>query len=459
MERLLYLVRLLRSRRAQRPAAFELLNLLLYYVKTVTNALGHTAEFAYDAGLGVLLEQKDPNDLKTRYSYNGKGLLDVISIRGPEDNDFLQHRRISYNDLDLPDKQHVEIQELVDRDGNWRTTKQYFDGLGRTYREVADGNYDSNNENVENYYLTVYSFDDVNRVSGKSNPVPVDGNGNMLIQPSYTQYAYDFAGRPITVTNPDGTVSSYSYNSSITAEKAVQSVTVTDPEGNYKTKEYDSKGRIVKVNDAGIASVKYNYEEDAFRVSITDADGLVSKIISDSLGRKVTLEDPNSGLWSYIYDKNGNLKKQTDPKQASISFAYDASNRVVKKDLPDSDTDVVYTYDGTEDSAKSHVIGQLTGVTDASGTVSSYYDQYGNRKAWIRTVDAGKDDAMSFSFSAEYDIRNQLKTLDYPDGSQIRNYYSPAGFLRMVRLMRTDRGTIDKPVSEDDQIVNGNFGA
>lgn len=61
---------------------------------------------------------------------------------------------------------------------------------------------------------------------------------------------------------------------------------------------------------------------------MTDAKGNVTRIRYDSLGRKTGMTDPDMGIWSYEYDPNGNLIKQTDAKRQTITFHYDALNRL-----------------------------------------------------------------------------------------------------------------------------------
>src|SRR4029077_21133787 len=78
--------------------------------------------------------------------------------------------------------------------------------------------------------------------------------------------------------------------------------------------------------------------------------GNVLSIQYDGLGRKIDTIDPDMGHWTYGYDGNGNLTSQTDGKNQTITFYYDALNRRTVKDLPPTGPgaeDDLQTYDGT----------------------------------------------------------------------------------------------------------------
>ena len=48
-------------------------------------------------------------------------------------------------------------------------------------------------------------------------------------------------------------------------------------------------------------------------------------------GFKLTLDDPDMGLWSYAYDALGNLTRQTDARGQRICLYYDPLNRLAGK--------------------------------------------------------------------------------------------------------------------------------
>src|SRR5579864_5798455 len=91
----------------------------------------------------------------------------------------------------------------------------------------------------------------------------------------------------------------------------------------------------------------------------------------DSLSRLLTATNPESGAINYTYDANGNLLQKTSPAPnqtgtatQTVSFCYDALNRVTGKaystqSCPLSSPVVTYTYD-----AGANGIGHLTSLSD-----------------------------------------------------------------------------------------------
>ena len=53
---------------------------------------------------------------------------------------------------------------------------------------------------------------------------------------------------------------------------------------------------------------------------------------------------PDTGTTTYTYDPAGNLTSKTDANGITISYQYDALNRLTLINFP-SDTDIPYAYD------------------------------------------------------------------------------------------------------------------
>ena len=119
------------------------------------------------------------------------------------------------------------------------------------------------------------------------------------------------------------------------------------------------------------------------------------------------------GNWSYQYDDVGNLKKQTDAKSGVIEFTYDDLDRVTLKDYKTdpTQTDVLFTYDGSNDGDATNPKGRLTGVTDAAGGVKYGYDARGNMTRFIRDYTFANK---RFEFSYTYNNLNRPLTMTYP---------------------------------------------
>ncbi len=152
----------------------------------------------------------------------------------------------------------------------------------------------------------------------------------------------------------------------------------------------------------------------------------------DSLSRLLTASNPESGLIAYFYDANGNLLQkvmpspnQTGSAQHTISYGYDALNRVTGKayswqnaqngQLPPGTAVVSYSYDqGTNG------IARLTGITDQAGSTSYAYDIMGQLITEQRTMNS-----VTKTMSYTYDLHGSLTSITNPSGAVI-NYASDA---------------------------------
>lgn len=76
-------------------------------------------------------------------------------------------------------------------------------------------------------------------------------------------------------------------------------------------------------------------------------------------------------------------------------------------------------------------IGRLTSVTDAGGTLSRSYDQFGNRLTDARTTGTAK---LTTTYS--YDAANRIASITYPWGTVVSYVRDGRGFSR-VRFFTT----------------------
>ena len=139
----------------------------------------------------------------------------------------------------------------------------------------------------------------------------------------------------------------------------------------------------------------------------------------DSLGRKIAMNDPDMGNWTYEYDLNGNLINQTDARGISTLLSYDALDRLTAIDYP-NDEDVTFTYD-------LQYNGTLSQVT--RGGVSSSYD-YDQRYRVLNETMAM--DGTGYTTSYEYDSMDRPTTITYPDGNSVNLTYNAQTLLESV---------------------------
>ncbi|HKZ54828.1 MAG TPA: RHS repeat-associated core domain-containing protein, partial [Anaerolineales bacterium] len=234
-----------------------------------------------------------------------------------------------------------------------------------------------------------------------------------LGQPSTTT-TYDALGRPVLVTSPDGSRQITNYQS--------LTILVTDPVGRVTRRQSDVWGRLVEVVPPRPPTASYFYDP-LDRLIRVESGGNAIAIEYDQAGRKLWLDDPDLGRWTYAYDALGNLVSQSDARGCTTSLSYDSLNRLAGKSYTGpgacaTTAPVSYGYD-----EGANGIGRRTSMHDGSGATAWAYDARG------RTVEETKaiDGAGTFVSGWAYDSADRIVSMTYPDGEVVSYSYHPQG--------------------------------
>uniref|UniRef100_UPI00201224AD RHS repeat-associated core domain-containing protein n=1 Tax=Argonema antarcticum TaxID=2942763 RepID=UPI00201224AD len=187
--------------------------------------------------------------------------------------------------------------------------------------------------------------------------------------------------------------------------------------------EYDEANRLVWIEDANDHKTKYEYDKN---------------------GRRIASELP-LGQKSYTtYDAVGNIYTTTDFNGDSISYQYDAQNRLIKKEFSAASGQVPVTFTYTPS-------GQIDKIVDARGTTSFKYDERnhlisrtdpnGVYLASGHTIEYGYDGlgnrtevrTPNGNVAYTYDEQNRLKTVTSSQGTT-SYFYDVAGNLVKTEL-------------------------
>ena len=305
------------------------------------------------------------------------------------------------------------------------STWTFFDGIGRTITVKSTGPIGSGAIRTDTQY------DQRGQVAQTSVPY-FEGTGS----PLYRTTTYDVLGRVSQVTNPDGTV--------ITICRNGWETTTLDPKQHRKTETADAYGRTIKVDEytgtqqtcasSGAtlyATTQYQYDVLGNLVKVIDQSGNLTSMRYDSLGRKIAMSDPDMGkcgdltvlnpsatypwyptpCWNYKYDDAGNLERQTDAKNQTLWFTYDALNRRTQKDYatqkPSGTGDVRYLYETAVNTFNQ--VGRVKQVIDAAVTMTFRYDPVG------RVVRTDKLlDGVTYVSESSYDGLGRVVQVKYP---------------------------------------------
>src|SRR3989454_11444760 len=316
-----------------------------------------------------------------------------------------------------------QISSLYQGTQGGRYLKTYFDGLGRRIRSVQRSFFSGPSTALYRQETSVDNWQD-------QIVTYVNANGSVY------RTAYDFLGRPTSVTNPDNSARTASY------DDVNRIVTMIDEVGRETQDLYDLAGRLVSVGQytgpPSYVSTTNAYDLSAELVAVADPLGQTTRHAYDDVGRLSQTMYPDGTNETYVYDNVGNLIAKTDRGGRTIRYAYDTLRRLASATYPGN---VVLTYSYDND-------GNIKSVLNGTASVYLYYDNL-NRLTTRSLFVSG--DTTNYSATYGYDAVGNLLSLTYPDGQGTLTYaYDP--FYR-VTSMTFASGTIASFTYRKDDLL------
>jgi RHS repeat-associated protein len=205
-----------------------------------------------------------------------------------------------------------------------RTTKYAYDANGNT-ENVTDPNenktkytYNADNQQIKveepNKTITETGYDGAGNITSQT-----DGNKHE------TKYVRNALEQVTEIVDPLGRKTTKEY------DNAGNLKTLTDPAKRTTTYTYDPANRLTEVgySDGKTHAVKYEYDPDGDRTSMTDATGTTTYGY-DQLDRLTENKDGHSDTASYEYDLANKQTKITYPNGKTVTRAYDKTGRLEK---------------------------------------------------------------------------------------------------------------------------------
>ena len=368
----------------------------------VTNDLGHAESHAHDPRFGTATSLTGPNLITTTWDFDGFGRKTrEARADGTE-------TRTSY-ELCVTQCPAGGVYAVVQQDLNSASQTpigpravEYYDTLNRVFRSETEG-FDGTKIFVDT------EFNARGETVSVTRPY-FQGAADADIQKIVT--TFDGIGRPLSVTQPDGGVTTSDYGGLTT--------TSTNALNQIEIRRNDAIGQLVEASDN--LGTKVTYKHDPFgNLEETDAGGVVTTMIHDIRGRKTSMVDPDMGSWIYGYNVLGELTSQTDAENQSVTLEYDTLGRMKRRVEPEGTTEWVY-----DTAAKG--IGKLHSITAPGGYLQTQsYDSLGRPSATTTTIDG-----VNYSSSVTYDGAGRVETQAYPSGFTVRNTYNLRGYLASV---------------------------
>ncbi len=294
---------------------------------TTTNPLGHVTTTALNRERGQPTAVTDPNGHATTYDYDPLGRIEKVwqptePAGGPPSWEFVYNISptrtrppvVQTRQLQSGGANPVYLNSFVVYDGHLRARETHTASPAGG-RIVVGTRY-----NTRGLAATAsLPFHD--------GGLPGSGLANPEVFPAENLTKYDDLERPglaiflVAGTERWRTTTTYGGDR----------VTVTPPDGSSSTVTgFDAYERAMWVEEGPERSrTSYVYDATTGPVeAVTDAAGHLTSIgYNDALGRKMSMTDPDLGVWSYTYDPAGNLQTQTDARGQTLWFGYDQLHR------------------------------------------------------------------------------------------------------------------------------------
>jgi RHS repeat-associated protein len=213
--------------------------------------------------------------------------------------------------------------------------------------------------------------------------------------------------------------------------------TAVDPNNLTTHAYYDSLGRPVQTaqppNTGASAPTLTNFEynqADSLAV-VTDPRNLKTRYTPNGLGNITGQTSPDTGASTYTHDANGNVLSRLDARGKLTKYTYDSLNRLKSIDYA-SGIDTVLEYDGGATPSAS-AAGELTKITDASGSTSYSYDSAGRLTSKTQITN-GKTFVVRYTWGSSGSAMDKLTSITYPSGTRVKYAYDAYGSVSSVSV-------------------------
>jgi RHS repeat-associated protein len=390
---------------------------------TMTNPSGGVYTFSYNSN-GTQASIQLPSTDTTKFSWDA--LSRPIGITNPDSTSkSLQYDAVS-NLLKATDERNNSNTASFDANNNLNaetdamaaTTNAVYDlddrlttttdPLGKAVKSVWDAQSRLTSLTNAAGNSIVMTYDSLNRVTATA-----DASGNGF------KYGLDGEGRPASITDALSRVVNY------TRDAHGNITLMSTPKKESFSYSYDGLNRLASATDPLGRSVQYTRDPRGILTSTLLPGGVGAAFGLNALGLATSVTDPMGNVWNSSFDNMARVTAATDPLSRKTSLTYDSRQRISAITFPIGTAQ--YSYDPT---------GNLTALKYSDGTSLSYTwdadDRLTAASGIALSYDADSRIAASNGLQVTRDPVGRIASVTYASGKTVNYTYNNRGFLSQV---------------------------
>lgn len=412
------------------------------FTRTITDPVGNAETWVYQENLGVYLllsktSQVDGKGVTNQYDANNN-VISRIDAEGRE-------TVYTYNS----NNQKTSMTEAYGTSESRTTSYEYVSSdIDLVTKVIEPSLYPSGTKET----ITTYDAN-LNPTSVTINGFKPDGTAISRT----TTYSYNSIGQVITIDGPRTAVSditTFTYNNCNTGGGCGQLATVTNAEGHVTTYDsYNAGGQLLQSTDPNGTTTSYTYDSRnrVSQMTVTPQSGSsrTTSYLYDGVGQVIQMTMPDGMVITNTYNAARYLSAVEDNLGNRIEYSYDLKGNRIKTETKDNlgnlDRIVETAFDHRDFVIQINTGGSITDlVKDAAGNLTAQTDpnlnpstnnQYDGLDRLNQTIDA-----LGGQTHYGYDVQDQLTQVISPNGATTDYVYDDLG----NRLSETspDRGLI-----------------
>ncbi len=398
----------------------------------VSNALGHKTTTTMDVRFGLPKVAFDVNGVMTTARYDAQGrLLQVWKNNRPVNvTPDAQYEYV----LRPLNASYIKTQVLGPGGTLLPASFEMFDGLLRP-RRTETLQADGTDRHVSDiwYYATGGVADSLTFGMAGAPNQNMEGYETAFVK-QRAKFTYNNLGEQTSIVPwSGGAPLGSSWNTTIDPQG--HRTIATPPQGGTHTVTYtDARGNISELRQAkptgGTVNTKYEYNRSGQLWKVTDPANSSWTYIYDKLGRKIQINDPDSGTSYTSYRNDGSVLSTKDAENRQLWYKYDDLGRQIELHADSASGPLLSTWEydkaAFNGSATVKAVGQLSSTTrkDATGDfvtqINDYDSGYRPKKTTFTAPGFGVGGAgLTYETTFEYEVNGAPKKTKLPTAGDL----------------------------------------